>query len=100
MQQPIPINGGFFYSPVRASAIAGLGVATLFNWAKARCTSYGYPLNVVEHQGNRLIDERDVHTLAAVQKSFAVGKGPIPPDRREQMKRYAAQVHAKLTPRS
>lgn len=96
MQQPIPIDEGFFYTPVRASAIAGLSVATLFSWTQDRCTSYGHPLNVVEHQDRRLIDERDVYVVAAVQKDFPIGKGPVPPDRREQMKSYAAQVRAKL----
>jgi hypothetical protein len=97
VQQPIPISGGFFYTPERASELAGLSNQTLFNWAKAHVTSYGYPLNVIEHQNHRLIDERDVHAIAAVQKDFPLGGGPIPTNKREQMKRYAAQVRAKLT---
>lgn len=97
VQQPIPISGGFFYSPERASEIVGVSNRTLFIWAKAQITSYGFPLNVIEYQNHRLIDERDVHVLAAVQKDFPVGGGPIPTNKREQMKRYAAQVRAKLT---
>lgn len=97
VQQPIPIKGGFFYSPERASEIIGLSHDTLFNWARAKVTKYGHPLNVVKHRGHRLIDERDRYAMAAVQKDFPIGRGRIPTDRREQMKRYAAQVRAKLT---
>ena len=98
MQETIPISGGFFHCPNRAAAIVALPESTLWRWAKARSTGYGHLLNVVEHQGHLLIDERDVHAVAAVQKDFPIGKGPIPPDRREQMKNYAAQVRAKLAP--
>lgn len=94
----IPIDDGFFHCPTRASKIAGLGVTTLFNWTQARCTSYDLPLNVIDYEGRSLIDERDVHTLAAVQKEFPLGKGPIPPDRRQQMRLYAAKIRATLTP--
>lgn len=97
MQETIPISGGFFHCPERAAAMVGLPNSTLWRWAKARSTGYGHPLNVVEHQGHRLIDERDVHVVAAVQKEFPLARGPVPPDRREQMKNYAAQVRAKLT---
>ena len=99
MQDPIAISGGFFRCPDRASTTVGLDHKTLYRWTKAHVTSYGHPLNVVEHQGRLLIDERDVYTIAAVQKDFPLARGPISPDRREQMKKYAAQVHATLTPK-
>ena len=98
MQETIPISGGFFHCPNRAAEIVGLAETTLVRWAKSRSTGYGHPLNVVEHQGHWLIDERDVHAVAAVQKDFPIGKGPISPDRRGQMKNYAAKIRAALTP--
>jgi hypothetical protein len=98
VEDPIAISGGFFRSPERASMIAGLDHRTLYRWTKSKVTSYDHPLNVVEYHGHSLIDERDVFVVAAVQKEFPLARGPIPPDRREQMKRYAAQVHATLTP--
>jgi hypothetical protein len=97
VQQPLAIHGAFFFTPEAACEITGLGRNTLARWMDAKASAYGHPLTVVKHQGRRLLDERDVHTLAAVQKDFPVGRGPIPPDRRDQMKRYAAQVRAKLT---
>jgi len=98
VQQPLAIHGGFFFTPEVASEITGLGRNTLARWMDAEASAYGHPLTVVNHQGRRLLDERDVHTLAAVQKDFPVGRGPIPPDRREAMKRYAERVRATFTP--
>jgi hypothetical protein len=100
VQQPIPLNGRFFYSPERASEIIGLNHATLFRWAEAQVSQYGHPLNTVKYQQHNLIDEIDVHVMAAVQRDFPRGRGHIPSAKREQMKRYAARVHATLTPRS
>jgi len=97
VQQPIPIQNGFFYSPERASEIVGLSNWTLFKWAKDQVTQYGYSLNTVKHQRHNLIDEIDVHVMAAVQKDFPRGRGHIPAGKRDQMKRYADQLRAKLT---
>jgi hypothetical protein len=97
VQQPVAIHNGFFFTPEAAAEITGLSHDTLFNWSRAGATKYGHSLNVVKHRGHRLIDERDCYAMAAVQKDFPIGKGRIPADRRAQMRRYAGEVHAKLT---
>jgi hypothetical protein len=98
MEDPIQINGGFFHSPERASEITGLGKSTFCAWTRAQVTGYGFDLKTVEHRGHRLVDERDVLVVAAVQKAFPVPKGRIPSDTRDQMKRMAERLHATLNP--
>lgn len=98
MQQPIQIEGGFFVCSPRAAAIAGLPQQTLWRWASAQVTGYGYALKTLEHRGHLLIDERDVYVVAGVQQALPIPKGRLPRAKRDAMKRLADKFHATLHP--
>jgi len=100
LQQPLPLNGGFFYSPAKAASIIGLEDSCIFRWAARSLTSYDFPISVTEHQRRRLIEERDVRILAQVQRAFPISRGgPGPRRRREQMQEYAFRLRAALAAR-
>jgi hypothetical protein len=99
VQQPIPMQGGFYYHPDRAAEIIGLHSTTVWKWARTATTSYAYPLRIVKHGGHYFIDETDVRVLEKVHRDFPLRKGgPGTRQRREAMCSYATRLHAAATP--
>jgi hypothetical protein len=100
VQRVIDLNGKLYVCPYRAAEHVGISYKVLRAYARRASSWFGMPLDVVKHggRGRLLIDERDVFVLAAVNREFPVGKGPIPRAKREQMCQYSERIRAKLMP--
>lgn len=99
MQRVISLNCGLFVCPARAADIVGIRPSSMRQWVRRAVTSYGYPLNVVDYQTHKLIDERDVRVMELVQRDFPLkGGGPGPRRRCEQMKEYAMRLRGGSQP--
>jgi hypothetical protein len=78
--------------------MTGVAARTLCTWAGRASTSYGYELNVIDHGKHRLIDEQDLRVIMQVNRKFPLTTGAPERKRAEEMRRYALQIRAALTP--
>ena len=96
VQNVIPAENKLWMCPEAAAVVVGLSNECIRKWVRRGCSSYGYPIRTIAIHQRRMVDEVDVRVLAATQRQYALGKGPLPSGRREELRSFAFRLRAKM----